>query len=240
MSDPFATLKPLSADDLAEFTDLACVDGIVQPFDDVPDFDAKADPEVDVNRRLGSDKSHIRIAKRRLFVDYRSNPDALLHLAKLPNEGETLHGVISGKYAMWDIVPALIERTGRKIDELYIATLSYGKQNAEELLGLLDDGQIKRCALLVSYYFKAQNRPLYDSLVPPLRARGHRVLAMRTHVKIMLARMAGGGMYVCEGSANLRSCKNIEQFCLTRCRRLYKFHRQWIDDELLTGVEEGS
>lgn len=54
----------------------------------------------------------IRTPSRRLFHDYRANPAADRHLDHYPKAGETLHGVISGKYALWELVPALIERTG--------------------------------------------------------------------------------------------------------------------------------
>lgn len=238
-ADPFANLRMLDAAALAELTSAddigACLS---QPFDDVPVFGAD-DTEVDVSAGLSRDHSHIRAATRRLFVDYRSNPDALKHLDVIPSEGETLHGVISGKYAAWDMIPALIERTGNGIEELHIATLSYSKQNSAELLGLLDDGHIRRVSLIISYFFKAQNRPLYDTLVPPLRQRGHRVLAMRTHAKMALARMSDGTCYTIEGSANLRSCKNVEQFAMTRCSNLYAFHRGWMEDELLNTRDEG-
>lgn len=237
MSDPFAFIKSIDA---APLVDISTVDlCLKEPFDDVPDFNPSEDPEVDVNIRLSSDRSHLRMPTRRLFHDYRPNPDALKHLKRLPTEGQSLHGVICGKYAMFDLIPAIIERTGRRITDLHIATLSYGKQNAADLIGLLDAGQVRRCSLLISYFFKAQNRSLYDTLVPELRQRGHRVLAMRTHAKLLLIKMAGGGSFVVEGSANLRSCKNVEQFVLTRCRKLYRFHRGWLEGELLNTKEEG-
>lgn len=236
MTDPFEHLQSL---DGLELADLATLEGLEQPFDDAPSFDPTLDSEVNTVISLSADRSLIRTPRRRLFVDYRANPDAYRHLERLPEEGQSLHGVISGKYAQWELVPAILERTGKKITELHIATLSYGKTNAADLLGLLDDGWINRVSLLVSYFFKAQNRSLYDLLVPPLRERGHRCLAMRTHCKLLLIKLAGGGSYVCEGSANLRSCKNIEQFVLTRCRKLYRFHRDWLENEPLHTVAEG-
>ena len=211
----------------------AWTDGLAEPFDDVPSFDAETDPEVDVTAGLSSDRAYLHQPTRRLFIDYRPNPDALKHLEQMPIEGETLHGVISGKYALWQLVPALIERTGQKITDLHIATLSYSKDNAAELLALLDEGQIDRVSLVVSYYFKKTNQALYDTLVPPLLQRGHRVLANRNHCKIILARITDGTAFVVEASANLRSCKSLEQFSLTRDVGLYEFHRHWIDDELL-------
>jgi hypothetical protein len=237
MPDPFANLQSLNDAGLIDAATLAAE--LIQPYDDVPDFDPADNPEVDTAISLASDKSHARLPRRRLFIDYRANPAAYKHVERLPREGESIHGVICGRYAMWDLIPGLLERTGRRISDLHIATLSYGKQNASELLSLIDDGTIKRVSLLVSYFFKAQNRSLYDSLVPGLRERGHRVLAMRTHAKIMLVKFAGGGSYTIEGSANLRSNKNVEAFVFTRCRRLYNFHRNWIDHELFHTPEEG-
>lgn len=206
---------------------------------DVPKFDAIQDPEVDTAIRLDGDRSFTRRPSRRLFHDYRANPDAYKHLEHMPQLGESLHGVISGKYALFEIIPALIERTGKKIDDLHLATLSFNKQNAADLLNLLDDGQIRRVGLLVSYYFKSTSRPLYDALVPQLRERGQKVLAMRTHAKIILARMEDGSKYVAESSANLRSSVNVEQFVLTQCPDLYDFHHGWIEGELLHGKELG-
>lgn len=211
---------------------------LAQPYDDVPSFDSKADPEVDTAIRLDGDKRLIRTPSRRLFQDYRSQPDAYAHLNPLPGPGESLHGVISGKFALADLIPALIESAG-PIDTLHIATLSFNAQNAKDLLQMLDDGQIGSVGLLISYYYKSTSREIYDLLVPQLRERGHRVLAMRTHAKILLAKMRNGTSYVCESSANLRSSINVEQFVLTNDRPLYDFHRTWIDDLLDHGQELG-
>lgn len=239
MSDPHAPSEPSGPEDWA--ADLAAAeawgDGLDCPFDDVPDFDPATSPEVDVSAGLATDRALIRTPTRRLFRDYRANPDAYKHLADLPPAGATLHGIIGGRYALWDLVPALIERTGRKVTDLHIATLSYSKANAAELLDLIDGGHVGRVGLVVSYYFKVQNQPLYDSLVPGLLSRGHRVTAMRTHCKIILARLSDRSCWVVESSANLRSCKNVEQFALTRCPQLYRFHAGWLD-ELLDRTSE--
>lgn len=209
------------------------------PTDDEPTFDPTADPEVDTHVRLSGDKSYVRSPTRRLFRDYRANADAYAHLDYLPKEGESLHGVISGKYALYELIPALIERTGQPITDLHIATLSFSKSNAVDLLGLLDDGHVKRVSLLISYYFKSTSRPIYDALVPQLRKRGMRVLAMRTHAKLILAEMGDGAKYVVESSANLRSAVNVEAFVLTRDPGLHAFHKGWMDGELLGGKELG-
>ena len=47
------------------------------------------------------------------------------------------------------------------------------------------------------------------------------------HSKILLFDFPTAA-FVVESSANLRSCNNLEQFCLTQSRPLLEFHRQWI------------
>jgi hypothetical protein len=236
MAQPDDDIPTISNDGVP---DLIETSGELFQFDDVPTLGEGTHDEVNTVKRLSRDRSHVRTPSRRLYVDYRSNPDAYRHLHQLPAAGESLHGVISGKYALWELVPALLERTGQSIDQLHIATLSFNKQNASDVLSLIDDGHIKTVSLLISYYFKSTSRPIYDLLIPQLRERGFPVLAMRTHCKLFLVRMTDGSRYVVESSANMRSSVNIEQFVLTRDDGLYEFHRQWIDDELMNGKELG-
>lgn len=214
-------------------------DALAEPFDDFPTFDDEQ-LHVDATAGVKDAQLHLRSATKRLYIDYRAHPDAIHTLSRIPAEGQSLHAVMSEKHSMWDLVPALIQRTGKRITELHIATLSYSAQTSAELVGLLDDGRIKRVSLVVSAYFLAQNKSLCDGLVGPLAERGHRVLVMRNHAKLMLVKLAGGGSFVCEGSANLRSCGNVEQFVLTRCRKLYRFHRDWMERELLSRCKGAS
>jgi hypothetical protein len=211
--------------------------GLTFPLDE-PAFDAANDPEVNTGIRLPIDLTHMRHAAGRKMADFRKgNPDAMKILHDLPGPGESLHGVLSGRFALFDLIPALINVTDQPIDDLTLATLSFSKYNAADLLNLIDAGKVKNVGLLISYFFKAQNRPLYDALVPQLRELGFPVLSMRVHAKLILARMADGTKYVIESSANLRSCDNVEIFVMTRDDALYDFHHQWIYGQFLTGKE---
>jgi hypothetical protein len=235
MNDPLAGLNTVDTSGMPSIDEIC--EGMHQ-LDDVPEFDADS-PEVNPHVRLSADRRFVHAPTRRLFVDYRSHPDAYKHIDPLPAEGESLHGIISGKYCLYELVPAIIERTGQAIEELTVSTLSFSKQNAADLLALLDDGHITKIGFLISYSMKAQNRHLYDLLIPPLMERGHKVRAIRTHAKLILARMNDGTCYTCESSANFRSSQNCEQFVLTRDPALYRFHYEWMVDELLNGKELG-
>ena len=241
MPDPFAGLKPIDTAALPKYADWA--GGLasfedwtadLEPFDDDAAFDDPDHPEIQPRAGLGADRSMVRTPTRRLFADYRANPEAFRHLKRLPKEGQSLHGVIGGRYALFDLVPALIERTGEDVADLYLVTLGFSKQNGADLCGMLDGRQVRRATLLCSMYFKSTSKGIYEAVVPELLKRKQRVKAFRCHGKIILARMTGGARYVAESSANLRSCKNLEQFVLTRCPRLYLFHRRWVED-IVTG-----
>jgi hypothetical protein len=46
---------------------------------------------------------------------------------------------------------------------------------------------------------------------------------MLTHAKVVLIELSDGRGFVCESSANLRSCSSIEQLMLTNDVALYAF-----------------
>lgn len=169
---------------------------------------------------------------KRHFADWRTNGKAYETLAILPAAGETLHTVISGAHTLWALVPALAERTGSTFEELYISTLSFSAEVADQIIAGIDTGMIKRFGLYVSVWTAdtESGRKLHDYLVPKLLERDQLVMVMNVHAKLILARMTNGSHYVCEASVNLRSCRAIEQVALTHDAELYRFHRSWMQE----------
>ena len=180
---------------------------------------------------MPADLLYSRTPTIRSFADYRTNPDAYRHLARLPEPGETHHGLISGRYGLFDLIPATLERLGKDgtIDELWLSSLSFSKHNARDLLDFLDLGKVAKVWVVVGDVFRAKNPQLYNALAPYLLAKGHAIAAVRTHAKIIAMATGDGRHLVAESSANLRSCNNVEQFTMTHDRQLYDFHRQWIE-----------
>jgi hypothetical protein len=167
-------------------------------------------------------------ATSRSYEDCRMVGDAREHLRTLPAPGETRHLLLGGRYTPWSLVPAVYEIAGQPIAELTIATLSYSQYNAADLIGMVDRGEIGNVTLLIARMFSSKNPELFRPLADTLRKRGHRVTTYRTHAKIFLFKLADGRCYTVEGSANLRSCKCVEQCCMTQDAGLYEWHRQWI------------
>ena len=173
------------------------------------------------------DASYGYTPRTRTYDDARMIGDARDHLRTLPVEGETRHLLLGGNYTPWSIVPA-VHMLGGRIRALTIATLSYSKYNAADLLGMVDRNEIGHVTLLVARMFSSKNPELYNPLRDALRKRGHHVTTYRTHARLFLFEMETGETYAVEGSANLRSCKCVEQLCMTRDRGLYDWHRTWI------------
>jgi predicted amidophosphoribosyltransferase len=157
--------------------------------------------------------------------------NAAKHLERLPESGESFHCIMRGNYNGWDLVPAVLRLANpATIETLYIATLGFNRQNAEELLSLVDAGSIRRVRFICSCYYRSVEPAVFDFLHASLTRNGHRAVAIRSHAKILLFEMTNGAAYVIESSANLRSCRNIEQFCMTHDAELLRFHREWMDE----------
>jgi len=177
---------------------------------------------------LGADLALRRNPSRRTFLNQLHIKNIREHITRLPEAGETIHGVVSGRYPLWAFIPAILDMTGQTISDLQLMTLSFATDNGTELIDLLDAGKIQRVQLGVSHYFQHTNKLIYDPIAAALQERGQQIRGLRTHAKIINAQLAGGATYTVEASANLRSSRNIEQFTLTADAQLYAFHRDWI------------
>ena len=182
---------------------------------------------------LDGDHKLIRTPTRRRMINGLGVPNAIRTLDGLPAAGESWHIVVKGNFAMFDLIGAVLELAApATIARLDIGTLGFSKTNLAELTAMLDAGTIGRLTFLYSVYFRSNEKEICNRLHEELTSRGQRVLAMRTHAKLMLLELTDGRYYVNETSANLRSCRNVEQMTLTHDRGLLEFHRRWLDELL--------
>lgn len=166
-------------------------------------------------------------ARRHVTYDLRNVPNAIALVKPLPRPDEVAHAVMGGDFACWDLVPAILDLAGRPAEELYIATLGFNAQNSWHLCQLLDQGAIRRAHILASDYFAKADAPTFREAKAQLQARGATLTSSRNHAKVIGLAFERDA-YVVEGSANMRSCNNLEQFTLTNDRKLFEFHRNWI------------
>lgn len=154
-------------------------------------------------------------------------------LTCVPGPGESLHGLMTGRYDLMHLLVVLIGRLGR-VDRMRVATLSYNGRNLDEMLALLDGGTVRSMTLLCSAFFRDHNKDLFGKTLMEFRRRGHRAAAARSHAKVVTVALPDGRRFVIEGSANLRTNSNREQFALFQDAELAIWHDAWIDQLVTT------
>lgn len=158
--------------------------------------------------------------------------DAAEAIDHIPWADEAIHLAVSGRFALWHIVPAVLKLSGMRIDELIIATLGFSKRNISALCEMLDAGQIGSVHLLASHYFKGTSNDIYshaETLFAERPGKAH-FISLRNHAKLLLFRLSDHRTITVESSANLRSYKNVETATLIGDPGLHAFHRGWILD----------
>jgi hypothetical protein len=216
MADQFASLKCLDLDGLPEIFPTAV--GQVQDI-------AIGVAERKIERR----------ATRRQFLNQLAVSNAAEALERLPDAGESFHGIMAGNFHAFAFLPAIIRLAGCQAADVHIATLGFNQVNTLELFDLLDKGDVRKCSFIFSCYFRSAEPEVTAALVAGLLARGQRVAVVRNHAKIIAAEMVDGRYFVWESSANMRSCRNCESYVLTQDRELLLFHRTWMREFLSQG-----
>lgn len=116
------------------------------------------------------------------------------------------------------------------IEELTIGIFSISKKIILSLSNLIDEKRIsENVNILVSDMWaklKRENDYLFLQENLPTANIGTK----RIHVKIMLARTNKGNFYVYEGSGNLSTNTNYEQYIFENRKESYDFHYNWITD----------
>lgn len=151
-------------------------------------------------------------------------------LAVLPVLGEALHALMTGRYDLTDLLAALIDRFGPC--RMKVATLSFNQGNTVDLIGWLDAGKVQTLDLLCSAFFRDHNAELFRAFRVELYQRGGRLAAARNHAKVVTPAFDTGERFALEGSANLRTNSNQEQFCLAHDAALHDWHAAWISDRV--------
>jgi hypothetical protein len=205
-------------------------------FVDVPDFPpAPAFPVAPQRKALAdvalqSVTQLTRRDRKRELLDATAAANAVKELDRLPNAGESLHCIMRGNFHFWSIVPAVAAMASpASIDTLHIATLGTNHANTASLCRLIDGGRVRSVSFLASCYFRDASSSVWGVLKEELTKRKQRCAAVRNHAKILAFKLTDGRALSVEGSANMRSCNNLEQFAMIADEDLRAFHARWID-----------
>ena len=93
--------------------------------------------------------------------------NAIDHIGRLPEPGESFHLVTAKQYSLWHVIKATLQLAAlATIARLTVATLGFSKTNLEKLSAALDAGQIGKVDFLFSVYFKSNEREICERLAP--------------------------------------------------------------------------
>jgi hypothetical protein len=108
--------------------------------------------------------------------------------------------------------------------------LSFGPKNTQEIARWLDDKLVARVTLLCADFMAKASPKVYQGAVAELvEQRGQIVGSARCHAKVVTLAFTDGLRLVFEGSANLRTNRNMENLCVVNDACLHDWHAAWID-----------
>lgn len=204
---------------------------LIDPNDDgldgllVDDIDLDADFTWTPKAQPGPTVSiHRHRPTRHRAEDHRARGLLAGQLDPLPAEGETVHLVLPGGIALGDVLWSVVDGT-RLPGPLTVSTLGFGRRWIAGLIDRLRDGRITSGVVVCSNYFRKSDPTEYADAAAALAPWPCRLTDARTHAKIAVF-----GHFSLEGSANLRSCRSIENVAVTHDENLARFHAKWISE----------
>jgi hypothetical protein len=148
----------------------------------------------------------------------------------LPGPGESLHTLLTGYFDFALVLTCVLRSRACPCEHARVATLSFGYKNVQEMAGWLDGGIVRRLTLLCSDFMaKASPKEFRGAVAELVEQRGQRVGSARCHAKVVTLAFADGLRLTFEGSANLRTNRNMENLCVVNDPGLHDWHAAWID-----------
>lgn len=152
------------------------------------------------------------------------------------HDGYRAFAFVSGNFVFGDVLEAMVERRKVAPRLMTVQTLSMSEENIDSLRNVVDmmEGQLEHLRIILSVYFWGhEHRPcqlvpyLYEALdVPGLVLD---VAFASIHTKIVSVETLAGRHLVIDGSANLRSSRNIEQVRVECDDGLYEYVERFAD-----------
>jgi hypothetical protein len=160
---------------------------------------------------------------RRRHEDHRARGALAGQLDPLPAPGETAHLVLHGAVPLSAVVWHLVDLTPPA--NLVVSTLGFSRAFVAELIDRMRTGRVLSATVICSNYFSRADAAEYQQARELLAPWPCRLVDARTHAKIFVF-----GPFCGEGSANLRSCRSIENVAVTHDENLARFHAKWISE----------
>ena len=148
----------------------------------------------------------------------------------LPGPGESLHTLLTGYFDFALVLTCVLRSRPAPCEHARIATLTFGPKNVQEMARWLDERLVRRLTLLCADFMAKASPEVYRGAVAELaEKRGQVVGSARCHAKVVTLAFADGLQLSFEGSANLRTNRNLENLTVVNDPGLHDFHATWLD-----------
>jgi len=158
---------------------------------------------------------------RRRAEDHRARGALAGVLDPLPTEGESAHLILPGGIALGEVLWSVVDRIPPAA--LAISTLGFNRVFVADLIDRMRTGRVLSATVVCSNYFSRADAVEYQEARELLAPWPVTLTDSRTHAKIAVF-----GPFSLEGSANLRSCRSVENVCITHDEGVARFHAGWI------------
>jgi hypothetical protein len=154
-------------------------------------------------------------------------------IPNLRGPGESLHTLLTGFFDFALVLTCVGRCRPVPCEHARIATLSFGPKNTQEIARWLDERLVARVTLLCADFMAKACPEVYQGAVKELvEQRGQVVGSARCHAKVVTLAFADGLRLVFEGSANLRTNRNMENLAVVNDPGLHDWHAAWIDQKV--------
>jgi len=161
---------------------------------------------------------------RRRQEDHRHRGILAGQLDPMPAPGESIDIILPGSVALGDVLWHIVDNIHQP-GPLRVSTLGFGRRWVAGLVDRLRSGQITEARIACSDYFARSDAAEFLDAQQALAGWPVTLRAGRTHAKVAVY-----GHIAMAGSANLRSCRSIENVTVTNNPALADWHRRWIND----------
>ena len=140
--------------------------------------------------------------------------------------------LVSGSFIFGDFIEALCYARELKPKAIYLTTLGMSYDNADSIVNLVDYLGCEKVNLIVSNYFTAVERHrLVPYMIQEFSGKPISVAVLASHCKICLIECDAENIVI-EGSANLSSSCNVEQFSIIHDDKLFSWIKNILDSIL--------
>lgn len=197
----------------------------------IPDFDnaifdclpSEESEQAPLDARYTKPKVYT-VAEKYVMYD---NAAKLARDLRIDSSHQRAHCIVHGNFIFGDFIEAYLVENKARVKEMTISTLSLNQNNVDSMYHLMRVGRIERLNLVVSSYFYGNER---HALIPYIYEHldqwdnRFQLAVAGIHTKTVHFRTMGGKYFVIQGSANLRSNGNIEQFTIEENKELFDFY----------------